>query len=234
MRHRKQSAETIGRLVRHHLPRHAHGSLSELTAGLPQGGGQLGVTSTINGNTTALSGNQQNSALSDTIKEAATQIQQWRATTQSQQELLNQNTSALQQNTSAQSKGSSAGGLLKGITGFLGGGLGSIPLLSGILGLFGGGSKAAPTPLTYSVAPPSIQFDQAVGSAGSSATSYDQYGAPRSAATATQQTAPSQNITVNVQAMDSRGFLDHSAEIALAVKDAMLNLHSINDVVNEL
>ncbi len=41
-------------------------------------------------------------------------------------------------------------------------------------------------------------------------------------------------ITVNVQAMDARSFLDRSNDIALAVRDAMLNLNAINDVVNEL
>ena len=44
----------------------------------------------------------------------------------------------------------------------------------------------------------------------------------------------SPQITVNVHAMDSRSFLDHSNEIALAVRDAMLNLNAINDVVNDL
>jgi hypothetical protein len=41
-------------------------------------------------------------------------------------------------------------------------------------------------------------------------------------------------ITVNVQAMDSQSFLDHSNEIAQAVRAAMLNSNSINDVVNNL
>ena len=41
-------------------------------------------------------------------------------------------------------------------------------------------------------------------------------------------------ITVNVQAMDARSFLDRSGDIAAAVRDAMLNMNSINDVVNEL
>ncbi len=41
-------------------------------------------------------------------------------------------------------------------------------------------------------------------------------------------------ITVNVQAMDSRSFLDRSHDIAQAVREAMLNMHSINDVVNDL
>jgi cell pole-organizing protein PopZ len=44
----------------------------------------------------------------------------------------------------------------------------------------------------------------------------------------------SPQITVNVQAMDARSFLDRSNDIAAAVRDAMLNLNSINDVVNDL
>jgi hypothetical protein len=41
-------------------------------------------------------------------------------------------------------------------------------------------------------------------------------------------------INVTVQAMDARSFLDRSGDIAAAVRDAMLNLNSINDVVNDL
>ena len=41
-------------------------------------------------------------------------------------------------------------------------------------------------------------------------------------------------ITVNVQAMDARSFMDRSSDIALAVREAMLNLNAINDVVNDL
>ncbi len=41
-------------------------------------------------------------------------------------------------------------------------------------------------------------------------------------------------ITVQVQAMDSRSFLDHSEDIAQAVRQAMLNSHGINDVITEL
>ena len=42
------------------------------------------------------------------------------------------------------------------------------------------------------------------------------------------------NITVQVNAIDSRGFLDHSEDIARAVRDAMLHSHSLNDVVSDL
>jgi hypothetical protein len=46
--------------------------------------------------------------------------------------------------------------------------------------------------------------------------------------------APASQVVVNVQALDSRSFLDHSQEIAQAVRDAMLNMHALNDVVSEL
>jgi hypothetical protein len=34
--------------------------------------------------------------------------------------------------------------------------------------------------------------------------------------------------------MDSRSFMDHSDEIARAVREALLNAHSLGDVVSEL
>jgi len=45
---------------------------------------------------------------------------------------------------------------------------------------------------------------------------------------------PATQVTVNVQAMDSKSFLDRSHDIAHAVREAMLNMHAINDVVNDL
>jgi hypothetical protein len=42
------------------------------------------------------------------------------------------------------------------------------------------------------------------------------------------------SILVQVQAMDSQSFMDHSQDIAQAVRQAMLNLNSLNDVVQDL
>jgi hypothetical protein len=42
------------------------------------------------------------------------------------------------------------------------------------------------------------------------------------------------NVTVQVNAMDSRSFLDRSGDIAAAVRQAILSNHSINDVLSEL
>jgi hypothetical protein len=41
-------------------------------------------------------------------------------------------------------------------------------------------------------------------------------------------------ITVQVQALDSQSFMDHSDDIARAVREAILNSHSLNDAVSEL
>jgi hypothetical protein len=47
-----------------------------------------------------------------------------------------------------------------------------------------------------------------------------------------QASAP--QVTVQVQAMDSQSFMDRSQDIAQAVRSAMLNMHSINDVITDL
>ncbi len=60
---------------------------------------------------------------------------------------------------------------------------------------------------------------------------YNQSGGPRVIGSPSQS-AP--QITVQVQAMDSRSFMDHSQDIAKAVRDAMLNMHSLNDVISDL
>jgi hypothetical protein len=62
--------------------------------------------------------------------------------------------------------------------------------------------------------------------------SWGENGLPRSAAGGALNAG--QQITVQVQAMDSQSFLDHSDDIAQAVKQAMLNMSSINDVITNL
>jgi hypothetical protein len=58
--------------------------------------------------------------------------------------------------------------------------------------------------------------------------------AAASGGTSTSAGSAAPQITVNVQAMDARSFLDRSSDIAAAVREAMLNMNSINDVVNDL
>jgi hypothetical protein len=131
-------------------------------------------------------------------------------------------------------------------------GLGMVPLIVGLLGLFGGGGTAAPAALEKYTMPDRLYFEGADTGSDVSGADYDQMGMPRtyspgpdgsSAQTGGTAAAGSGSaasgggaaqITVNVQAMDSQSFLDHSSEIAQAVRAAMLNSNAINDVVNNL
>jgi hypothetical protein len=127
-------------------------------------------------------------------------------------------------------------------------GLGIVPLVTGLMGLFGGGSSAPP-PLTKYAMPQSLDFTGADTSSGIGEASFNQLGAPRLSGAAVDNSngassaaltgsgsgsAPAPQISVTVQAMDAQSFMDHSNDIAQAVRQAMLSLSSINDVVNEL
>jgi hypothetical protein len=105
------------------------------------------------------------------------------------------------------------------------------PLISGLVKLFGGGgdSKTPASLMTYT-APEAINFE---GNVSRSANSTDWSGS-ESAKSGTPVVSSAPQITVQVNAMDSKSFLDHSQEIAAAVRDAMLNSNSLNDVVNDL
>ena len=151
-------------------------------------------------------------------------------------------------------QGNSTGDILSSVAStVLNSGFGLAPLVTGLISLFGGGETAAPPPLIKYALPASIDFQGAQNASGVSGLDYDQAGMPRiypANSMAATQTLGSLNanspaaagdpmrqasqITVNVQAMDARSFLDRSNEIALAVRDAMLNMNAINDVVNEL
>ena len=128
-------------------------------------------------------------------------------------------------------------------------GFGLAPLISGLVSLFSGGDTAAPAPLVKYAMPAAADFQAAESQGQVTGVDYDQAGMPRSyaptGASAGTSGSPggsvggaasgaTPQITVNVQAMDARSFMDRSSDIALAVRDAMLNLNSINDVVNDL
>ena len=145
------------------------------------------------------------------------------------------------------------------VTTVLESGLGMVPLVVGLLGLFGGGGTPAPPTLEKYAMPERQYFEGADTGSDVSGADYDQMGMPRaysaapdggsaqpsgsasqgsssggSGAPSGPSGAGATQITVNVQAMDSQSFLDHSNEIAQAVRAAMLNSNSINDVVNNL
>lgn len=132
--------------------------------------------------------------------------------------------------------GHSSSGILGGILGnVLGGGLPG--LIGGLIDIFGGGNKTPPPNLVPFELPPPVQFQGGIdgpGGGGVTAVDFGQNGAPRTAGPTNSGQGPaggSQQITIQVNAMDSKSFLDHSDDIARAVRQAMLQSNSLNDVV---
>jgi hypothetical protein len=110
------------------------------------------------------------------------------------------------------------------------------PLVTGLLKLFGsGGGTTEPPVLTPYSLPERVSVEAGVAQDRSFVPlSYSQSGIGRSSAPRAESSGPLPQIQVNVSAMDSRSFLDHSDEIARAVREAMLRSHSLNDIVAEL
>jgi hypothetical protein len=179
-----------------------------------------------------------NGDLTAALSQAGQQITQLQSAYQQQANLITENTQALQGNTS--SKLDSAGSVLGGVASSLfGGALGFLsPIVSGIASLFGGSS--APQALPIYTPPPPVSIGGVLQAtpvpqqaASSSSPSQGAAAGPSSSAGGSQGTYAPQ-ITVNVSAMDSQSFLDRSDDIASAVREAMLNMHPINNVVAEL
>ncbi|HET8546872.1 MAG TPA: hypothetical protein VFL57_02660 [Bryobacteraceae bacterium] len=106
-------------------------------------------------------------------------------------------------------------------------------VLSFVKGLFGGGSNSpsAAAPLPKFELPLPVRQEVAYSSQTGEYMAFDR---PDAGGVRLRQTAAPAAVNVNVQAMDSRSFLDHSHEIARAVREAILNSNSLNDVVAEL
>ncbi len=131
-------------------------------------------------------------------------------------------------------------------------GLGIIPLIGGLVGLFDGGGGSTQQPLTRYAMPDPVNFQGAETSDGIVAADTGLTGMPRAVSggggsvgsgggTAVTSggggaggMGGGSQITVQVQAMDARSFMDRSSDIAAAVRDAMLNLNPVNDVVSSL
>ena len=114
-------------------------------------------------------------------------------------------------------------------------------LIAGLVSVFGGGGSSTPPPLVKYAMPAAVDFQAAESQGQVTGLDYDQMGTPRSYAAAGSSgrangaaSGGAPQITFNVQAMDARSFMDRSGDIAAAVRDAMLNLNSINDVVSDL
>jgi hypothetical protein len=101
------------------------------------------------------------------------------------------------------------------------------------MSLFGSGGSSTRAPLEPFIMPPSLNVDATGGTATGGQLAGSDYGADGLPRPQTTSQAAS-SVTVQVNAMDSRSFLDRSNDIATAVRQAILSSHSINDVLSEL
>ena len=173
-----------------------------------------------------------NNALTESVRQNSDRLAELTNVFRSQMDSLAENTMAVIENTtSGSSAGATAVNVAKSAGSMLAGGLTLSPLIGGIMKLFGGGGEdPVLAPLVNYAAPSSIQLETGLSGGRFTPIDYDSTGSVR-AATPASTSAP---ITVNVQTIDSRSFLDHSDAIAAAVKKAMLDSNSLNDVVAEL
>jgi hypothetical protein len=174
-----------------------------------------------------MAGNSGSLNLNEEIARLAEELQQLQAAGQSAAEST--------QPHSRSSADSSALSIGSTVLDIFGAGLGLSPLILGMDRLFSGGEDSKTRTLTRFALPPAIQVNGGVNETGGQAfaVDYPQGGLPRTVPAPVQMNAPAQ-ITVQVQAMDSRSFLDHSADIAMAVRQAMLESSMLNDVVREV
>jgi len=127
------------------------------------------------------------------------------------------------------------------------GGLTLLPVVTTLLKLFGGAKKEELPPLEKFDLPAPIRAEAGLSQSGNTflidrgvgdrirPLQVPSFAAPNLAAPASpKQTTTSSHITVNVQAMDSQSFMDRREDIARAVREAMLQSHSLNDIVSEL
>ncbi len=205
--------------------------------------GNSGATPNVQGITQGLT-SQSTGDLTSALTQAAQQVAGLVATNQTLVDTLNLNTAAVQTSASQSGGGGVASTVGSIASTVLGGGLGLVPLISTIAGLFGGGSSTPP-PLTRYAAPAAVNATLAdtPGATGGASSLpgvvYGQNGLPQAAPPAQVQTpaaapASASQITIQVNAMDSQSFMDHSYEIAQAVRSAMLNMSPLNDVVSSL
>ena len=162
----------------------------------------------------------------DSASSLAAAAEQLRSVTQVQADTADQSSGT----TSSSSGGSALDTVGSTIASAFEGGLGISSLIGGLTSLFGGGGDApAPAALSTYAAPESVQFQ---GDVNGSTNTTDWGG---SGGMYSGSALPSGGqLTVQVNAMDSQSFLDHSQDIANAVRQAMLNSNSLNDVVNDL
>jgi hypothetical protein len=181
-------------------------------------------------------GDAPSSQVAETLTELNRQLLQLQTVGQAQTQATTNNTLAVDQNTTqkTQGGGSALGTIGQTLSSVFGIGSALSPLISGIVSLFGGGGGSnEPAALTQYVPPSKVSVSAGVNSTAPGqafGVDYAQGGQPRPIESA----AASPQITIQVQTMDSKSFLDHSNDIALAVRQAMLESSVLNDVIREV
>ena len=167
----------------------------------------------------------QGEVLNEQLTTITQQLQQLQTINQTQIAAMQQNTQAVAQNTSTKGQSGSTG---KSVASTLSDifGLGLSPLISGLVSLFGGGGSSETSPLVPYIAPTPVNLTAGLVGSGVAAVNPASGGLP-----APIPSAQSTQITVQVQALDSQSFLDHSNDIAQAVRQAMLTSTTLNDVI---
>jgi hypothetical protein len=181
---------------------------------------------------------------SDSTQQLAQQFQQLQSVAQAETETVQANTQAINQNTTQMGQGTGGSSALSTagstIESALGLGTGLSPLISGVANLFsgifgGGGQQSVPSAFLM---PPAVNVNAGINEAAPTqpfAVDYAAGGQPRQATSgASNSGSGAAQITVQVQAMDSQSFLDHSDDIAQAVRQAMLQSSVLNDVIREV
>jgi hypothetical protein len=206
-------------------------ALQTLVVASTAGGGGASGSATSSGSTAGLSGVTQGSLqdVNEQLSTLASQVGSLASVQQSQVSATQDNTQALGQSTTPKGSGGAVGGTVGGIaSSILGSGLS--PIITGLLSLFGGSSTqnlSAPTPFSL---PASVDYQAGLTSSGQVVPVDSGQGGQVRA----QSTSAAPQLTVQVNALDSQSFLDHSDDIANAVKAALLNSHSLSDVIGGL
>jgi hypothetical protein len=109
------------------------------------------------------------------------------------------------------------------------------PILGAVFSLFGSRSEEPPPVLPKFYLPEPVRTSAGmINSDGGQIHAVDQNFRGQIRTVGAEQGPPMRQVNVQIQAMDSRSFLDRSDDIARAVREAVLNSHALNDVITEL
>lgn len=199
-------------------------------------GGETGNTgSKTDDSTTSSTATGPLNTLGDQLAQITTQLAQLQAANQDQINSTNDNTKAVTENTVTKAQGSGVGSAIGSVfSSIFGSAFGLSPIISGIASLFGGGDSSTPAPLVPYASPLSVEMQGGVTASAPGAVYPVDYSQGDQLRVAAPEPAAAPQITVQVQAMDSQSFLDHSQDIARAVRQAMLESGALGDVLREM